>query len=317
MALLDRDGVYGAPRFHLAAKKIRMRAHIGAEVTSAEGWRYPLLVESRAGYQNLCRLITRMKLRARKGRRPRFAGRSRRKDAPGLICLTGGEEGPLAHALARGGIEQATECVRQLCEHIRPRKCLRRIAAAFLPRRRSAQPGGGRNRAQIASAAAGHQRRLPRAAAAARSARRLHLHSPSPHARNRRAPAGAQFRAPSEIARGDGSALFSDLPEAIANTQILSSRLQFTLKDLGYEFPKYPVPDGESQMHFLRERTREGMISRYGRRGTTSARAQADRARTGADRKARSGRLFPDRLGHRALLPRAQYSGAGARLGGQ
>src|SRR5580704_15126155 len=67
MALLDRDGVYGAPRFHLAAKKIGVQAHIGAEVTSEEGWRYPLLVESRAGYQNLCRLITQMKLRAKKG----------------------------------------------------------------------------------------------------------------------------------------------------------------------------------------------------------------------------------------------------------
>jgi error-prone DNA polymerase len=33
MALLDRDGVYGAPRFHLAAKKAGVRAHIGAELT--------------------------------------------------------------------------------------------------------------------------------------------------------------------------------------------------------------------------------------------------------------------------------------------
>ena len=33
MALLDTDGVYGAPRFHLAAKKLRIKAHIGAEVT--------------------------------------------------------------------------------------------------------------------------------------------------------------------------------------------------------------------------------------------------------------------------------------------
>src|ERR1039457_6766772 len=66
MGLLDRDGVYGSPRFHLAAKKVSMRAHVGAEVISAAGWRYLLLVESREGYQNLCRLITRMKLRARK-----------------------------------------------------------------------------------------------------------------------------------------------------------------------------------------------------------------------------------------------------------
>src|SRR5271169_3210802 len=33
MALLDRDGVYGAPRFHLAAKKAGVKAHIGAEIT--------------------------------------------------------------------------------------------------------------------------------------------------------------------------------------------------------------------------------------------------------------------------------------------
>ena len=67
MALLDRDGFYGAPRFHLAALKNKIRAHIGAEVTSADGFRYALLAKSRGGYQNLCRLITRMKLRAAKG----------------------------------------------------------------------------------------------------------------------------------------------------------------------------------------------------------------------------------------------------------
>src|SRR5579884_3137174 len=36
MALLDRNGVYGAPRFHLAAEKSGVRAHIGAEITSTE-----------------------------------------------------------------------------------------------------------------------------------------------------------------------------------------------------------------------------------------------------------------------------------------
>src|SRR6266851_1732007 len=102
MAVLDRDGVYGAPRFYLAAKKSSVKAHIGAEVTSAFGWRYPLLVESREGYQNLCRLITRMKLRARKGE-----GHVEREEIAelreGLICLTGGEEGPLAAALPQFG----------------------------------------------------------------------------------------------------------------------------------------------------------------------------------------------------------------------
>jgi error-prone DNA polymerase len=60
-------------------------------------------------------------------------------------------------------------------------------------------------------------------------------------------------------------ALFADLPQAIASTLELSSRLEFTLNDLGYEFPRYPVPDGETMVSFLREHTREGMQSRYGR----------------------------------------------------
>src|SRR6202022_674912 len=52
--------------------------------------------------------------------------------------------------------------------------------------------------------------------------------------------------------------------EALANTVELSSRLEFTLEALGYEFPKYPVPEGETMMSFLRDRTREGFQQRYG-----------------------------------------------------
>ncbi len=115
MALLDRDGVYGAPRFHLAGKKQTVRAHIGAEITCEDGWRYPLLVASRAGYQNLCRLVTQMKLRAPKGEGHITPAEVAEK-SEGLICITGGEEGPLAYALRNGGIENGIACVRQLCE---------------------------------------------------------------------------------------------------------------------------------------------------------------------------------------------------------
>src|SRR5207253_5898777 len=58
--------------------------------------------------------------------------------------------------------------------------------------------------------------------------------------------------------------LFADLPEAIANTAELSARLEFKLSDLGYEFPRYPVPEGETMMSFLRQRTEEGARWRYG-----------------------------------------------------
>src|SRR4051812_20198492 len=99
MALLDRDGVYGAARFHLSAKKLKIKAHIGAEITTQGSWimdceskgrvggrkelgvrsresaqqisrastvHFPLLVRERIGYQNLCRLVTLMKARGPK-----------------------------------------------------------------------------------------------------------------------------------------------------------------------------------------------------------------------------------------------------------
>src|SRR5271154_2283259 len=150
MALLDRDGVYGSPRFYMAATKTGIKAHIGAEVTcepfspqrhratenntiakyqigyrqfrvkdssvslSLRGdFRLPLLVSSRHGYQNLCRLITKMKLRSAKGEGA-VREEELREHAAGLICLTGDDEGPLALALAHGGLEEARGCVGQL-----------------------------------------------------------------------------------------------------------------------------------------------------------------------------------------------------------
>jgi DNA polymerase III alpha subunit len=67
------------------------------------------------------------------------------------------------------------------------------------------------------------------------------------------------LKSPEEMSR-----LFADLPEAIANTVELSARLEFKLNDLGYEFPRYPVPEGETMNSFLRQRVDEGARWRYG-----------------------------------------------------
>ena len=88
LAILDRNGVYGSPRFHMAAKKAGIRAHIGAEITATDGNRYPLLCATRDGYRNLCRLITDMKAGVPKGEGKiaieAFEGRTQ-----GLIALPG------------------------------------------------------------------------------------------------------------------------------------------------------------------------------------------------------------------------------------
>jgi error-prone DNA polymerase len=58
-------------------------------------------------------------------------------------------------------------------------------------------------------------------------------------------------------------ALFADMPQALDGARALGERLEFTLEDLGYQFPRYPVPAGETMDSFLWKRTFEGAERRY------------------------------------------------------
>ena len=264
MALLDTDGIYGAPRFHHAAEKIGIKAHIGAEVTCENSFRLPLLVSSRPGYQNLCRLITKMKLRAKKGEGA-VLPKELEQHAEGLICLTGGANGPLATVLQQGGIEAASKQVEQLIAlfgrknvyielqrhfHREEESCNR---AAIDIARSLKLPLLATNGVNYATA---KDRELCDAFTAIRHHRTL-----STAGRLLSRNAERHLKSPQEMQQ-----LFVDLPEAIRNTLELSSRLEFTLNDLGYEFPCYPVPEGESMNSFLRERAWEGFRERYGRK---------------------------------------------------
>ena len=176
MALLDRNGLYGAPRFYMTAQRAGTRAHVGAEIAvrdagervrppawlphgvAAEPVRFALLVESSIGYQNLCRLITRFKLREGTKAEGSALLEDVARHAEGLVCLTGGDEGPLAAALARGGYAEGCGS-RAPDTYLRPAKCFRRIAETLRPRRGISQPGRSPDRAGIASSFAGDQRR--------------------------------------------------------------------------------------------------------------------------------------------------------------
>jgi len=281
IALLDRNGVYGAARFHTSGKRNGVRAHIGAEVAVssfgarwmppawlphqfvAEPPRLALLCESQAGYQNLCQLITQFKMREK----TKVEGAARWDDleqyASGLVCLTGGEEGPLAAALAEGGEEAGRKTVERLVRiyghnnvyvevqrHYEREEEWRNQAAIRIARFLQL-PVLATNGVRYATAyerevldlftAIRHHTELDQAG------RLLALNSQR------------HLRRASEMTR-----LFHDVPYATANSIELSSRLQFELDDLGYAFPKYPVPEGESMDSFLRKRVAEGVIRRYG-----------------------------------------------------
>jgi error-prone DNA polymerase len=286
ISLLDRDGVYGAPRFYMAAKKAGVKAHIGAEVNcnisdlrlqivdlrevrkicnpqSTICNRLPLLASSRAGYQNLCRLITKMKLRAQKSEGA-VLEEELQEHSQGLICLTGGTDGPLIHALKNGGLEAARHAVERLTYIFGHNNIYIELQRHFHREQEMC------NRAAIEIA---RSLRLPLLATngvryASQDDRQLADVFTSLRNHCTLSTAGRLLARNSEChlkSPEEMKSLFADLPEAIANTVELSSRLEFTLEDLGYEFPKYPVPDGESMMSFLRERAREGFQSRYGR----------------------------------------------------
>ena len=280
MALLDRDGVYGSARFHLAAQKLKLKAHIGAEITTSGQWTVncgqgsfrppttvhcPLVVRDRTGYQNLCRLITRMKMRGPKNCDPTIIGASKadlREYAQGLICLTGDERGPLATALREGSSDAARDCVEALVD-IYGRENVYVELQRHFDREEEA-------RNQVATSIA-RELKLPLLAtngvAYAVPERRQVLdvltcvrHHTTLDAAGRLLAHNSErhLKSPQEM-----SALFADLPEAIANTLELSSRIEFSLKDLGYEFPKYPVPEGRTMNSFLRELTDQGADQRY------------------------------------------------------
>jgi error-prone DNA polymerase len=272
MALLDRDGVYGAPRFHFSGKKNGIKAHIGAEISvriptmngeSPTHCSIPVLVKNRQGYQNLCRLITLMKLHVPKHAKPGecvVTSDELAEHAAGLICLTGGFDGPIAKTIE--STQKAQTTVEWLMELFGKKNVYAELQRHF-DREEEA-----RNHLLIELA---RRNRLPLLATNgvchATPARR-EVSDVFTCIRNhvRLETAGRLLARNSEAYLKSGvtmQKLFADLPEAIANTSEVSSRLKFTLEDLGYEFPKYPVPSGETMTSFLRKRTEEGARWRY------------------------------------------------------
>jgi error-prone DNA polymerase len=261
LALLDRDGVYGAPRFHLAAKKAGLKAIIGAELSvsvtgSGHGhlFRLPVLVESPAGYRNLCRLLTMMNLRAPKGKGA-LALEEMDGRTGGLVALAGrtmlnGARFGVGGVFDRlvgvfGRASTFVEVQRHLLrDEESDNHALRDLAAAFH------LPIIAANGVRFAEPA---DRPLYDVLTCIR-------HKTDVAAAGRRLSCNAEryLKTPQQMAQ-----LFADLPEALAASGELAGRLSYTMADLGYRFPEYPVPPGESMASFLRKITQAGARERY------------------------------------------------------
>ena len=311
LALLDRDGVYGAPRFHKAARSAGLRPIIGAELTirnlelrtqnlelrtenlelraqnleltqnhrsssqfsvlSSDFFVLPVLCESQEGYRNLCRLVTRMKLRAPTSLRQGYGGPpklQRRRKGEGALTLEelDGRTAGLVALAGRAALDGRRHGVGGLLDRLVGVFGRDRV---YVELQRHFRRDEERDNEALVSLAAAF--RVPTLATngvrfATPDARPLfdvltciHHRTDLATAGRRLAPNAERFLKPP----ADMAALFRDHPGAVARTGELADRLQYTMADLGYRFPEYPAPPGETAASFLRKITDIGARERY------------------------------------------------------
>ncbi len=268
MALLDRNGIYGAQRFSVAAREHGVRPIIGCELSMEDGGILPVLVKDRTGYKNLCELLTQAHLRSEKGQCAVCWGELL-QFAEGLVVLLGSAR----FQRASFGILPNERSVWQ--DACAPQDYARFLIDVFgrenvfVEIQRHFIRGEEQINRELIDLARAN--RLPLLATnSAQYAKpygrevldvftciREHTHLDA---------AGKLLTQNAERhlkCDREMRAVFADLPEAIENTLRLSERLTFSLENLGYEFPEYPVPVGHTMDSFLRTIVWFGAQQRY------------------------------------------------------
>ena len=247
-----------------------LKALVGAELTIRTQqqpysphppslWRLPVLVGSREGYRNLCRLLTRMKAGAPKGEVTATGGALSLEDLDGA---TGGLVA-LAGRAVLGGARHGVGGLLDRLVGVFGRDRLYVELQRHLQRDEEAD-----NHALVTLASAYHVPLLATNGVrfATPEDRPLHdvlsciRHKTDVHRAGQRLAHNAEryLKSPAQMAQ-----LFADRPEAVAATRELADRLDYTMADLGYRFPDYPVPAGETQASFLRKVADVGARERY------------------------------------------------------
>ena len=285
LALTDRDGVYGAVRFAKAAKPTTLAAIVGVELTldapdlrprgrggralaralvPAESARLPrivLLAEDERGYANLASAISAAQLRGRK-RDARLRLTDLDGKTAGLIALSGSTRGWSEDALLRGDVATARERAAtlrdlfdgrayvELQHHLRPEDA-RLVLAQVELAGKLGMPYVATNGAAYATpddallcdvlTCVKYGTTLANAGTLLHPNREFYLKSPAQMA-----------------------AIFAPYPLAIANTLAIAERCRFRLERLVGQFPRFPVPEGETTHGHLRALVAAGARERYG-----------------------------------------------------
>ena len=244
--IADVGGLYGAPRFHTAARREGVRPLVGAELTVEGGGKVALLCEDRRGYRNLCRLLTLG--HARSGKQEcRVAPEQLADFRQGLLALSAGKPEELMVLAQHLGTGRLYAEVQRHLDPREERETRRRLDAAQARGLRVVAGGGVRHTTPAEKPLFDALTCIREGLTLDTAGRRL--------ARN----AERHVRPPRELA-----ALFKDLPDAVRATREIAERCAFTLDDLGYELPEPQLLHATSLDGELWHRTLEGAQKRYG-----------------------------------------------------
>ena len=268
LALTDHDGVYGSLEFAHAAKAFDIRPITGSEVTLADGSHVTLLVESSAGYANLCRLLT---------------------EAHAGTRLPGREDEPLPPSLEQNRLEEVNDglvclsgCARAGVA-VRDPNAAARLARTFGPDRfyvelqRPYERGDARRNAALRDLAeALGVRTVATGDAHAHIPERTALQDALVAIRNRASLDGCERERRGNhesflVEPGEMEKRFPDDREAVDRTVELAERLEFDVtQELGYRYPDFSDQDDPAIVQLTRI-CDQAFAHRYG----TSANASA------------------------------------------
>ncbi|HEX6278897.1 MAG TPA: DNA polymerase III subunit alpha, partial [Pyrinomonadaceae bacterium] len=257
VALLDRDTVAGAVRFHFEAKAQGVRPIVGAEITMDDGSLLPLMPLNLEGYQNLSKLITTVKLRHNKGEH--FATRDDiEQHSANLMCFTGGADGFLHNSIRLGNgltdlawlkyVFEGRLYVELQRHHLRHEEYANQLLLGYAHKLRL--PYFASNGVYYADR---HDRELFDVFTCIKNHTTIYDAGKllSENCERYLKPEDQMLR------------LFEDLPEAVAITNEIASRVDFSMDELSYTFPDYPVGPGETTDRMLREKVFASAHKRY------------------------------------------------------
>lgn len=256
VAVTDTNNLFGAMEFALEAAKVGIQPVLGAQLSFAGEGSLVFLVQSEAGYRTLCRLVSHVYETMDPAVGPRLTWEALEGGCEGLICLTGGPEGPISKALSRGQTDQAAADLARL-QALFPGRLYVEIQRHALPEEDAVEP-------ILIDLAFTND--IPLVATNEPYFARREMHEAHDallciaqgryvaEADRRRVSPEHYFKSASEMRE-----LFADLPEAVDNTLVIARRCHFLLKPVAPLLPPFHTEPGFDEAEELKVQAREGL----------------------------------------------------------